>query len=270
MIYRLTLLVLGLFCLSMNFLLYRQEYGTGGGLSAGVPIDNMIDRILTAPDNSDLEVRQGGKKIGYIRWIPNVGEELSTGKVGSEELLPEGMVTDLAGYTIDIDGNFSLNGQFNRYRISLHMEFGPDREWEEWSGRFIARPSIVEFKVTAEKKMVELHYEYESLDWDRTLTFEELSKPEKLLEEFSNPLLTSILSGPLNLLEGISSGNQKLQWKAFNDRLKIGRSTVRCYRLEADWKNQYQVSVIISKVGEILKITLPGKIVLINEALSRP
>lgn len=269
MIYRSILLILGLFCFSMNFLLYRQEFGLNQGLSSRVPLENMVEKILTAPDNSDLEVRQAGKKIGYLRWIPNIGQELSTGKIGSENLLPEGMVTELSGYTIDVDGNFSWDNLANRYRVSLHMAFGPDLRWENWNGRFIARPSIVGFKVSAADKVLDLHYEYDHLEWDRKLTFEELRDPEALLEAFSNPLLTTLLRGPLSMIDGLTSGTQQVEWKAYHDRLKIGRSTVRCYRIETDFLGKYPVTVIISKVGEILKVDLPGKIVLINEALAR-
>ncbi|HVY72409.1 MAG TPA: hypothetical protein VHH73_20910, partial [Verrucomicrobiae bacterium] len=96
MLHRLVLLILIAFWLVMNTLLWRSEFGGKVEPGNGVPVGVVWQKILTAPDDSGLAVLQEGKRIGFLRWAPNVGEEKATGKTGTEEI--EGMVKVLANY----------------------------------------------------------------------------------------------------------------------------------------------------------------------------
>ena len=69
-------------------------------------------------------------------------------------------------------------------------------------------------------------------------------------------------SAPLSA--GLASG---LKWTAQNDWLKMGQSNVRVYRLQAKLLDRFEAVIIISRVGELLKIFLPGEITLVNDAL---
>ena len=59
-----------------------------------------------------------------------------------------------------------------------------------------------------------------------------------------------------------------MQWVARNDWLKIGHAQVRVYRLQARLLDRYQIVVLVSRVGEILRVELPNGLLLVNEALS--
>jgi hypothetical protein len=43
---------------------------------------------------------------------------------------------------------------------------------------------------------------------------------------------------------------------------------VRVYRLQARLLDRYQIVVVVSRVGEILRVELPNGLLLVNEALS--
>ena len=76
------------------------------------------------------------------------------------------------------------------------------------------------------------------------------------------PLLSSTNAGaPANSLA------LGLDWEARSDWLKVGHSRVRVYRLEARLLDKHRVVVIVSRVGEILRVELPSEITLVNDAL---
>src|SRR4051812_3989513 len=90
----------------MMVLLWRAEFGSGKPVGASVPAAMVFDKILTAPDSSTMEIRHGTNRIGYCRWRPDVGQEFATGaRVEENEDPLEGMVRNLAYYTLDVDGN---------------------------------------------------------------------------------------------------------------------------------------------------------------------
>ena len=75
---RLVFPLIALFWVVMNFLLWRSEFGGRGEIGGAVPVEVVWNKILTAPDDSALEVSHRGTKIGYFRWRANVGEEQAT------------------------------------------------------------------------------------------------------------------------------------------------------------------------------------------------
>src|SRR5512137_2074644 len=99
---RFSLALLALFWGVMNFLLWRAEYGDERKPGGVAPAEMVWQKVLTAPDNSILEVYRGNAKAGYFRWSPNVGQERSTGKTAGEDDVPEGWVQQPSGYTIDL------------------------------------------------------------------------------------------------------------------------------------------------------------------------
>ena len=50
--------------------------------------------------------------------------------------------------------------------------------------------------------------------------------------------------------------------------MKIGHAQVRVYWLRARLLDRYQIVVVVSRVGEILRVELPNGLLLVNEALS--
>jgi hypothetical protein len=49
--------------------------------------------------------------------------------------------------------------------------------------------------------------------------------------------------------------------------MQIGRSRVRVYRLSARLPGQLEATAFISRAGELLKIQLPDRLQLVNDAI---
>src|SRR5687767_13357156 len=107
------------FWVVMGIFLWRSEFGSRGRPGSTVPLDMVWQKILTAPDSSHLEIRHHTNRIGYCHWRPEVGQELATGAVISEDEPVEGMVHRLAHYTLDLEGNITLPGFPTRLRFSV-------------------------------------------------------------------------------------------------------------------------------------------------------
>src|SRR5216683_2919796 len=86
------------FWLTMNLLLWRSEFSQMNHPGSLVPAAMVWQKILTAPD--DFE--------------------------------PEGMVRQLTGYTIDLEGTLLFEELENRLRFSLHAIFSANHNWQEF------------------------------------------------------------------------------------------------------------------------------------------
>jgi hypothetical protein len=256
-----------LFWIVMNALLWRAEFGGGNEAASTVSSDVVWQKILTAPDDSTLEISWNGKRIGYCHWVANAGEELATGKIASDEYVPEGMIRRLGRYTIDLEGNVLLSEPASRMRFNLHLQFATNHAWRQLTLRVASRPSAWEIRTSAEEETLSLKHEDLTGQWSRTFTYDELRHPRQLFEEFAGGLPLALL-GPVAGLEQQNSLSLGLQWTARNDWLNIGHAQVRVYRLQARLLDRYQIVVIVSRVGEILRVELPNGLLLVNEALS--
>ncbi len=263
---RLTFALITVFWVTMNVLLWRAEFGGGGGLGGSVPAGLVWEKILTAPDDSFLEIYQNRQSVGHCRWVANIGEELATGKIANENEQPEGMVRKLTGYRVDLDGSVELGGPNARLSFFLHTQFRTNHVWDALKLRLLLRPTVWEVRTTTADQTLRVNFEDDEQKWERTLKFDDLRRPEKLLSEFGNPLLLGLLAGVPATLDpqNLSLG---LRWEARNDWLKVGHSQVRVYRLQARLLDKYQAVVMVSRVGEILRVELPNGILLLNEAL---
>ena len=63
--------LIALFWIVMNTLLWRAEFGGGREFGSAVSPEVVWQKILTAPDDSTLEISLKEKKIGYCRWSAN-------------------------------------------------------------------------------------------------------------------------------------------------------------------------------------------------------
>ena len=131
--------IITMFWVCMNVLLWRSEFGGVTEFGSSIPVKVVWEKILTAPDDSTLEIMQRGRKAGYCRWRPNVGEELSTGKVGTGDYELEGMVKQLSGYRIDVEGSLILEKDSGRLRFNLSGVFATNRVWKELLNMFIIK-----------------------------------------------------------------------------------------------------------------------------------
>jgi len=268
MFHRLFFPLVALFWATMNVLLWRAEFGGRGELGSVVPAEVVWQKILTAPDDSTMEIRWNSKRIGYCRWVANVGEELATGKISDEDYAPEGMVKQLAGYTIDLEGNVLAGETPSRFRFSAHARFASNQLWQEFRVRAALRPGIWEIETRAADEKLHLKYDDGgAAKWERTLNYSELRNPRALIEELGGPLAAALVSqtAPLDQPKEVSLG---LRWEARNDWLRIGHTQVRIYRLQTRLFDRYRAVVLVSRVGEIMQVELPNGLLLINEALT--
>jgi hypothetical protein len=266
MLARIGFLAVVLFWLTMNVLLWRSELGLGRQGGSSIPVDMVVRRILTAPDDSSLEVRRNGERIGYCHWVAGAVEELTLETPEEMEGLPEGMVRRPTAYGIRLDGGLLAGEQSERLRFNLSMELTAEREWREFTLRFGARPMEWLIQASAETGAVELRLGGESGLVVRRFSLEELRHPDRLMEELGGPLALMFLPwmGRLGAEEGAGLG---LTWEARSDWLSLGGSRIQAYTLTARLVDRHQVVIWVSRVGEILRVDLPEGISVVNDVL---
>lgn len=265
---RLGFWLIAVFWLTMGVLLWRSEFGGGASGGASVPVSMVWHKILTAPDNSTLEIRQGTNRIGLCRWSANLGQEQATGARLTEDQ-PEGMVRTLSNYTLDVDGNFTQAELGGRVRFGCTLVLSTNHAWQEFHLRLNLRPDAYAVHAHAATESVRLVIDDENGHAVTRYTFAELRNPQKILKDLGGPLLPATITAlgvPLstNQTAALSS---PIRWEAHQDWLLLGRTRLRTYRLNGHLFDRFEVVVHVSPVGEILRVELPGKIFLINEAV---
>ncbi len=273
MLKRAWFLLVALFWVAMNVLLWRAEMMTPPPGGSPVSADLVWERVLTAPDESSLEIRRQDRKLGWIRWTPRVEEDpdaASPAAGRSEEELPEGRVRRVTGYTILLDGSLAVSEEPQRYRFNGQLEFDADRQWRGLRLRVTQRPMLWEVQADAQEEALTLRLGDENQPWEQRFRFSELSRPEALLAGLGVPLPPGLL--PLLLPPELTAGPRRLalglHWDARSDWFYLGSARVRVFRVSARLLDRYEVRLVLSRVGEILRLELPSQITLVNDALA--
>ncbi len=272
MLPRLLFFLIALFWLTMNFLLWRSEFGGQKPIGSSVSLETVWNKVLTAPDASSLEIYHHGKKIGFCRWVTSVGALAN--KKPSDEFEPEGMVDEPNSYNLDLEGNATLNGSTNRLRFDVNLKLSLDRAWEEFTIRANMRPDSWELHATAADQKARFLIDGPVERWEQTFTFADLRNPQVLLREFGGPLALGILGTMGNFGLGAPDTTNSapsalpIKWDANNDTMRFGHSKVRVYRLRAKLFDRYEAFIFVSRVGEILWVELPDKLILSNDAFT--
>ena len=264
---RVVFLIITLFFVLMNVLLWRAEVAGRNKIGSTVPIETVWQKMLTAPDISSLEIRHRDKKIGFCRWIPSVPERVD-GEIPNVNSVPEGMVKEPVGFDIDVSGNLALDEQ-TRLRFSIDLKLSTNQVWQEFVVRLNLRPSQWELHSIASEKVVRFVADEGGRRQERVFKFQDLRNPQKILGAVAGPLVPSLL-GMMGLpmdLSQIQDEAKRLQWEARNDWLTMGNARIRVYRVTMKLLERYEVDVIVSRVGEILRVELPEDVSLVNEAL---
>jgi hypothetical protein len=273
MMQRLTFVVLAAFWLTMSYLLWHSEMRGKGQIGASVPVEVVWEKILTAPDNSNMEIRQGTKRMGFLQWSANIGEEAVTGKVSNEEFQPEGMIRKLTEYTLDMNGSLLLGQPGKRYRFYASGRFDTNLTWKHLGFRLYQRPQLWEINASTETKKLGVLVTDGTERWEESFGFDELTSPEKIARRLGGPVLGNLvleMAGPevkARHSQPINQANLGIQWEAHNDWLKVGYAKARVYRLHAKFVDNQDITMYVSRVGEILKVELPYQITLINEEI---
>ncbi|MBM3879652.1 MAG: hypothetical protein FJ387_08010 [Verrucomicrobia bacterium] len=270
MLKRLYFPLITLFWVIMNVLLWRSEMSARKDAGSPIPATAVWDRMLTAPDDSSLQLIHRGRRLGFCRWVPNIDEAVATGKTTLDGQELEGRVQQLAGYTLDLDGNVLLGETGQRLRFFWHAEFHPDGTWRAMTLRLNLKPQAWEFQAEAATETLRVRAGDRATGWERAFTFAELQRPETLLGLFAGPGAAAWLSG---WARGAGLGavpaplGLGLEWEARSDWLTVAHSRLRVYRLRARLFDRHELVVTVSRVGEILRVELPDQLVLVNEAL---
>lgn len=246
--------------------LWRVEFGQSGNGGAGVPIETVWQRVLQAPNSSQLQIQLKGRRIGQCQWSPSVVEAAAAEHPKGGDAPLEGAVKRIGGYNIEIDGSLTLEEDSVPYRFDGQSRFSTNSEWREFQVRVQQRPSVWELGASAVKQSLRVKLAGDDGVFERTLTFEELRHPEKLLAEFGAPWAMGMLGGfglPKPDSDQLSLG---LAWRAHYDWFQFGRARLRAYRVSARLLNRYEAVIYLSRAGEILRMELPNEITLVNDA----
>lgn len=268
---RIAFLLVTVFWLTMNVLLWRSEFHRDGEPGSVVPLSFVWQKVLTAPDDSTLEILHRKQRVGSLRWSPNINEAAATGKISKEDFKPEGMVKQLTGYTIDImDGQLDLGDKIKRIRFTTGTKFTTNHQWEEFTLAIAQKPVTLELKAESKTEQLGVTVRNRETTLQQNFTFAELREPEKLLAKLTGALPGEMLAGALLGGQALPQWKQltpELKWVARQDWLKIGHARLRVFRLEAPLPGERKIVVIVSRVGEILRVFLPNDIQLLNSTL---
>jgi hypothetical protein len=258
MIQRMAFILIVIFWITMNVLLWRVEYGSYGD-SFPVPVSLVCRKILTAPDASLLSVYQDGRRMGYCEFSTSVEQEMA--QMDADQPPPEGLAPQ-SSYQVRVNGNVAIGDFANRVQFDAETGFSPQREWRELKLKINSHYATLKIHAQATNQMATIEYSpkgYPSVA--REFTFAELQDPNTLLQAFDGDTSYHFMDGfNLPVLPQIPGALvQTLDWKACQDHLLVGREGVSVYRLETSVLGN-PVNIYVSTLGEILRVELPGNI----------
>jgi hypothetical protein len=253
------------FWLTMNVLLWQTEFGSRKN-SGAVPVEVVWEKILTAADDSTLTVFQEGKLVGACHVQTQVGEEWSQ---ISDENMPSGPQKN-RGYRLRWDGGAVLPNVTNRVRFDSELKLNGKREWQEVNLRVSMRPYTWEIHSIATEQNLRLKVQGGLTPFEVTLQFSDLRNPAALTYK-----LLGSSAGDVDADSGFATvaGNASqmalgVKWDAHEDSIRIGRTAVQVYRLHTRVLDRYEITVMVSRAGEILRVDLPGNYRLVNDRLA--
>ena len=264
---RITFLVCAVFWVTMNYLLWRSEYGGAKHHGGQVPTEVVWRKIITSPDNSSLDILHHGKKAGYARWAVNEQRDPAAagGLVGGMPV--SGPADPPKGYRLDLEGNLAPDSNSARIYFDLSVELNTNRAWEQMTIRISIGKSSLVIRSRAAEQNVHLLADEDGEKQERVLTFNELKSPQALAEAFAVPLppgLGEISEMSTNALDDILPA-AGLVWEARSDWINLGHTAARAYRLQTRLLDRWQLVIMVSPVGEILRVELPDGWVLISD-----
>jgi hypothetical protein len=257
------------FWVVMNFLLWRSQSAAHSGIGNAVPVEVVWYKILTAPDNSSLEIYDHERKIGNCRWLANLGNSpLSDNNNISEDYSPETTIKPVTRYTLNFDGTSVLPNS-NRIRFDVSLTLSTNHAWQDFRLNVRMRPTSWDVRATAATDQVSIKVDDNGGIWQKTLKFSDLRNPETLLGDLGGVSALGMLGGSAltSQMDILSQAAAGIHWQAHEDWIQFGHSKARAYRLETEFFGQ-RVYVFVSRVGEILWVEFPNKITLRNDAFS--
>ena len=267
MLSRVAFLAVTLFWLTMNVLLWRAVSGSRETGTSAVPVKLVWEKVLTSPDSSSLSVIHHGTRTGFCHWITSVGEEWAN---VSEENIPNGTTGAARSYRLRLEGGVIVPELTNRIRFEGSLKVGADHAWQQLDLSVTIRPVTWQIHAAAAEQTVKWTAQDGGDRFEHTFKFSDLQDPGALLGEFMGPFAGEWLAqtGRPPGAAGAASLNTGVNWEACEDTLWIGHAQARVYRLQARLLDRYRITLIVSRVGEILRVELPDDLVLVNDQLS--
>ena len=255
------------FWVVMNYLLWRSQWAAHSGIGSSVPVEAVWEKILTAPDNSALDIYDHDQVLGVCHWVPMIaGAGEAVNRNLREDYAPDGTIQQVSGYWLKLDG-FARLGASNRIRFDTTLKLSTNRTWQEMHARVSARPSVWDVRATAATERVVLSVDDETGKWQRTLKFSDLEDPSALLGDSGSGNALGFLAGAglAREKDSVARRGAGIQWQAHEDWMQFGHTKARVYRVETDFLGQH-IYLFISRVGEVLWAEFPNKLTFRNEA----
>jgi len=267
---RLFTLVFGLFWIAMLGLLCWSEFGGRRHLGSGASLETVWEKILTSPDSSAMVINLYGESIGWCQWAPTIVEAgpISTGSEDTRNL--EGMIQEVKAYNLQVKGAFSFIDDTNRYQFKVDVNFDEIDHWRDFDLAFNDRSQSVALQSSQAAREVALKWDG-PLQIDTKFNFDELQNPGQLVGQLGGPMAALAFANFPFLPRGTNSPSllAGLEWRAEYDWIQILKQRVRCYRLSTRVLDRHQIVIYVSRVGEILRVDLPGGVQLINDTQIR-
>jgi hypothetical protein len=264
---RISFLLITLFWVTMDYLLWRSEFGGPNHQGGVVPTEVVWRKIITSPDNSSLDILHQGRRAGYARWAANERHDAGTSLIGG--LPVNGPADMLQGYRLDLEGNVVPDGNYGRVYFDLNLDLDTNRDWQKMALRITLGKSSVIIRSRAADQTVRLITDEGGNRLERVVTFAELQNPQALAESLavSLPLPLDVLgaSAMSQTTPGLSLSASGLNWEARSDWINIGHAAARAYRLQTRLLDKWPIVIMISPVGEILRVELPDDWVLTSD-----
>jgi hypothetical protein len=264
---RTTFLLVALFWVTMNFLLWRSEFGGPNHQGGLVPTEVVWRKIITSPDNSSLDILHHGKKAGYARWAVNERHDMTTSLIGG--LPVNGPADSPQGYRLDLEGNVVPDGNTGRVYFDLSLELNTNRDWQKLALRITLGKSSLIVRSRAVDQTVRVITDDDGNRLERVLTFAELENPQALAGTLAAPLplpLDALGASEISrTTSGLAMPATGLDWEARSDWIDIGHTAARAYRLQTRLLDRWKIVIMISPVGEILRVELPDDWVLTSD-----
>jgi hypothetical protein len=258
------------FWLVMNFLLWRSQSAAHSQIGSAVPAEIVWDKILTAPDDSSLDIYDHEKKIGFCRWVATAGSaSLALNRSLSEDYEPDGLVPQPSGYGVSINNGNTLIFGTNRARFEMNLRLSTNQTWQDFHFTAKMRPMAWDIHAIAAARKIMVKFDDAGGSWQKTVKFSDFEHPEALLEAIGGVDALG-LAGAANLSlqkETVTQAAAGMQWEAHEDWMQFGHSRMRVYRLETAILGQH-IYIFTSRAGEILWVEAPDKLTLRNEAFS--
>ena len=265
---RIFFLAIAGFFLTMNYLLWRSQWGAHSRLGSAVPAEVVWEKILTAPDLSSLDVYDHDKRVGSCHWTATVGNSpLASNKILEDDYAPDGSGEQVTGYSLNFGGNATLANS-NRLGFEASLDLATNRTWQAFHLRVGARPKIWDLRATAATEKLVVKVEDFNGNWQKTLNLSDLSNPNAVWADMGGTPFLSLLAaaGLTPSKESLSLMAGSVKWQAHEDWMMFGHTKARVYRLETVILGRH-INVFTSRVGEILRVELPNQITLRYDAL---